>query len=396
MNLLFVSQYYPDSILELLTKYSKVGLDYAANNLCRALVKGFRDNNINFDTINIPHLGSYPLYYKTPLVKGFVSESRRLKSISYINITYAKRYFIKRKVKSQIYKWCDTHQGDKFILFYSYDYISVLNDIKQQYCDVKACVIITDLPEYMATNNGVVTRVNKIMGGDKPKLKTYFTDVDGFVFLAPAMKERLPIANQPWIVIEGIYNPEEDKNTSEKLKEKVVLYTGDLGKRYGIVDLLKAFHGIKGDDYRLWLCGDGDSKEDINRYASIDNRIRYLGLKCRREIINLQKSATLLVNPRHSSEEYTRYSFPSKTMEYMASGTPTLMSHLECIPDEYNRFLYFFNDESVAGMRKSIVEICEKDKNDLRLFGEMAANYIYKYKMPAPQTFKIISFINSL
>ena len=51
------------------------------------------------------------------------------------------------------------------------------------------------------------------------------------------------------------------------------------------------------------------------------------------EIVRLQCEATLLVNPRPSDKEFCKYSFPSKTIEYMASGTPVLMTKLPGVPD---------------------------------------------------------------
>lgn len=60
----------------------------------------------------------------------------------------------------------------------------------------------------------------------------------------------------------------------------------------------------------------------------------------------MQQQATLLVNPRKGHEEYTKYSFPSKTMEYMASGTPTIMYKLPGLPIEYEEYLVLLPDNS--------------------------------------------------
>ena len=38
------------------------------------------------------------------------------------------------------------------------------------------------------------------------------------------------------------------------------------------------------------------------------------------------------VNPRQNNEEFTKYSFPSKTMEYLASGVPVVAYKLDGIP----------------------------------------------------------------
>lgn len=62
------------------------------------------------------------------------------------------------------------------------------------------------------------------------------------------------------------------------------------------------------------------------------------------------KKATLLINPRPSNEEFTKYSFPSKNLEYMASGTPLLATDLPGIPAEYKRYEYIIENENIDGI----------------------------------------------
>lgn len=66
--------------------------------------------------------------------------------------------------------------------------------------------------------------------------------------------------------------------------------------------------------------------------ATKDRRIQYLGSIPHDEILQLQRTASLLVNPRTPEGIYTKYSFPSKTMEYLASGTPTLYMNCQEFP----------------------------------------------------------------
>lgn len=397
MNILFISQYYPEQLLPIFLKKTKVGLDFAAHNLHKALFQGFSENSQKVDIVNAPHLGSFPPYYKTPFIPKYKSEEEHINSFSYLNISYIKRWDINRKMRKEMWQWCEKTKGEKVIFFYNFTALSHLPELKKKFKDVKACLLVTDLPEYMAADNYFLTRLNKkISSIFSSKDKSHFDYVDGCILLAPAMSERLPINGKPWIQVEGIYNPENDQISVEKAKEKVILYTGNLGKRYGILELLDAFHQIDNNNYRLWICGNGDGLNDIKQYEKIDSRIKYLGLFSRSEVIKLQKQATLLVNPRHSCDEYTIYSFPSKTMEYMASGTPTLMSHLKSIPNNYDDYLFYFDDESVDGYSKRIVEICEKSQVELNEFGGKASQFIMQYKTPKPQVEKIISFIRSL
>lgn len=397
MNILFISKYYPDSLIPNFQKYTKIGLDFAAQNLHKALLKGFQENKQKIDIINVPILGSFPPYYKSPFVSGYVSEKEHLKSISYINISYIKRLDINRKIEKEAIKWCNNTTGKKIIFFYNFSALPILSKIKKKYKDVKACLLLTDLPEYMSTDNSILTRINRsirsIFFADDKK---YFNLVDGFVLLAPDMRERIPIENKPWIHIEGIFNPEGIDINVDKDKEKVILYTGNISKRYGIIDLLDAFSKIKSHDYRLWIRGNGDTYDEIQHRMQKDNRIVYFDKMSKQELTILQKRATILINPVHSYEDFTRFFFPSKTLEYLASGTPTLMAPLKCMPKEYSQFVYYFKDESINGMAKQIIEICEKSSEEHRNFGKNASDFIYKYKTPKPQVEKIISFLNKI
>ena len=98
--------------------------------------------------------------------------------------------------------------------------------------------------------------------------------------------------------------------------------------RFGIRDLIAAFNEIDDKEFSLWICGFGLDQPFVEVAAKNDSRIIYWGLVEQNRVFEMQQQATLLVNPRKGDAEFTKYSFPSKTMEYMASGTPTVMYKL--------------------------------------------------------------------
>ena len=149
---------------------------------------------------------------------------------------------------------------------------------------------------------------------------------------------------------------------------------------------------IKGENYELWLCGNGDL-DMVREFSDKDKRIKYLGILSHKEVKALQKQASILVNPRHSYDRYTMYSFPSKTMEYMASGTPTLMSRLKSLPKEYYEHLFFFDDESIEGMSKTIQCCLDIPVSELNKKGKLASLFIKTHKNSQIQGGKIIKFI---
>ena len=71
-----------------------------------------------------------------------------------------------------------------------------------------------------------------------------------------------------------------------------------------------------------------------------------------------------------NSEEYTKYSFPSKIMEYVSTGKPTICYKLDGIPDEYDNILIFPMDNSIESLSQCIVDVSnynEKQMNEIYL-----------------------------
>ena len=179
----------------------------------------------------------------------------------------------------------------------------------------------------------------------------------------------------------------------EKSKTRIILYSGTLAKRYGVMNLVQAFMDMPDPACHLMICGDGDAKEEILLSARKDKRIIYKGLLPRYEILALQKQADLLVNPRTPEGEFTKYSFPSKTMEYLASGTPTLLYRLPGIPDEYFDYCFVLDDLRVEALRRKMDEILSLPYERLRLMGEKARKFVLEQKNPVRQCEKIFQLI---
>lgn len=98
------------------------------------------------------------------------------------------------------------------------------------------------------------------------------------------------------------------------------------------MNLIDAFQQIKDPNYELRICGVGDSEDAIKAAAQKDERIHFWGKLPREQVLEWQSKATVLVNPRQNNEEFTKYSFPSKTMEYLSSGVPLVAYKLDGIP----------------------------------------------------------------
>lgn len=83
-------------------------------------------------------------------------------------------------------------------------------------------------------------------------------------------------------------------------------------------------------------------------------------------------------------------------MEFLASGTPTVMFKLECMPNEYDDYIFYAEGFDVVSLKNKIIEVCEMDNNKREQFGENAKKFILEKKNPRVQCGKIIDFINYL
>lgn len=398
INVLFLGCIYSEAQKDVFLKKSRRGYQFAAQNLQESLIDGFVANDININVLTIPALSTFPRGYKSPFVKNadFVIKGNVLgRSMGYLNIPF-KNHVDYSAAAEYIDQWYNNTKGKHVIFVYALlgQQMYIATAAKRRHSDIKLCIIVPDLPRFMGGN-----KYYKKLGLQEKSINSIYTRIkcfDSLVVLAEPMVADLGMADRPYIVVEGIYSGNSNLNAVDKTKELALLYTGALVLRYGIGDLLDAFMKIDDKRFRLWLCGIGDAVDYIKECKRKDNRIIYFGKVSKSEAETMQKKATLLINPRHSSEELTKYSFPSKTIEYMASGTPTLMCHLPSIPSEYDEHLFYFTDETIDGMAATMVEICEKPSSELSTKGLNARKFVISKKNAKDQVARIIGLLNQI
>lgn len=91
-----------------------------------------------------------------------------------------------------------------------------------------------------------------------------------------------------------------------------------------------------------------DFEDELKNICKRHSNIKYFGVIPNDYVVNKELKATILINPRPTNEEYTKYSFSSKNMEYMVFGTPVLTTKLSGMPEEYYPYVYLFKDESIG------------------------------------------------
>jgi glycosyltransferase involved in cell wall biosynthesis len=382
-----------------LLKLSKTGLQGAANTYQWALICGIEAiMEKTIDIISCLPVGPFPRYYKQLFLH--TKKSYRNKSIylqlGTINVPVLKQQCRRDKVYKILNKMLEQREKPLYLIVYSlYEpYITALIRLKRKYNNkIIICPVITDLPlQYGVAPLKKMDRIAyKMIGKKTLKIASAF---DCYVLLTEQMKIPLKIGNKPYVVIEGIANEKNSINRCILSKrQNIILYSGTLHYQFGLTELLEAFTGIANSDYRLWICGSGEAEDEIRKLSQLDNRIKYLGYVAKDELYQIQRQATILINPRQNNGEYTKYSFPSKTMEYMLSGVPVLMYKLEGVPKEYYEHVYYLEDDSIETLRNKIVEICGKSQLELYEFGKKAQEFILREKASKKQAWRIIEMM---
>lgn len=363
-----------------------------------ALLQGLRDNGAQLDVRSFPVIPAFP---KSKHL-GWGNRTEELESgykarwIGAVNISGIKQLSQRISSHRTLKKWLkeNAHQ-DKAVLIYSaYQPVSKSIVTLCKKYGTKCYAIIPDLPRDMYSV-AKINPVKKFLSGfyvrSAVKIQGRF---DGYIYLTEHMKEVIG-PEAPYIVVEGIANSAEGRELTlqDKAAPKAIMYAGALSEKYGLGNLIEAFMAADLQDTQLWLFGSGDFQGEIEKYAQADPRIRFFGRVSREEILEYEKKATVLVNVRSDSDAFTRYSFPSKVIEYMLSGTPLLMTRLPGIPEEYYGHAFTAADNSVETLKAELEQICAMPTQELLAVGAKAQRFVAEQKSSLVQAAKIINFI---
>ena len=251
----------------------------------------------------------------------------------------------------------------------------------------KPCVgIVTDLPDMLSGS-----RFSKGLANFVIRHCTHY------VLLTQAMNDYLNKTGKPYVILEGhadITMAEKIPSMEKKTSPRICFYAGGVSKQYGLSNLVEGFRNANLPNARLHIYGPGDYVKELQQIAAEDDRIFYGGMLLNTEIVEKEQEATLLVNPRPTNEEYVKYSFPSKTMEYMASGTPVQTTVQPGMPKEYYPYLFLLEDETAEGIAQVLPQLLAKSQEELFEKGSRARAFVLDQRNNLVQAQKIIQMLS--
>ena len=395
-KLIYISSFIPKKYREDILKSQKIYDGNSAEVLSRSIFHGLVQNNIDFTTINISPIGPYPRCNKNIYYEGSITqeEDRDIIDIPFYTLLGYQHYSISINVyKTLKTLLCKERSTD--LLLYSIN-ISALNAIKRLKAEgyqIRLFLIILDFWDDMLRTKNFRNRLKSLF---IPNVQNYYPLCDGYILLTKEMINKID-HKSPFCVVEGMYdsNEERPKPIIKNNRPKVIFYSGMLHEKFGIKQLVEVIHNSDISNVLLKICGSGDFENQLKEYSRKDSRIQYMGLINRNDVLKEQYNADILINPRTADGEFTKYSFPSKTIEYFASGTPTILHRLPGIPDEYYKYCFTFESSNNDDIKRGIENVLQLSPNRLYQVGIDAQHFIFSNKTSQEQTKKIIDFIKN-
>lgn len=357
-----------------------------ANSFEWNVIDGFKKNGINdIKIINVLPVGTFPISYRKLILKDEIWGGYNIE-VGSLNLPFIKQYVRYRKIRKIV-----ENIGDKTIIIYS-TYLPFLKAVSKISNDVQIILIVTDLPEYYD-----LTKTNSIRNffrrSNNNKIYKYLERVDKYVLLTEQMKDRLPVNKKRYTVVEGIIGDGNDFTKHDFHSKFIVTYCGTLNIQFGIKNLIDSIVKLNNENIELHLFGVGDAVDFIKEISCKNPNIVFHGYVSKREIEEFYQQTNLLVNPRKNEGDYTKYSFPSKTMEYLLSGIPFLGYRLDGIPEEYYEYINIIQNDSVEDICDAVTTIYENYDFYIER-ARKGRQFVIENKNNKEQTRKIIDLIN--
>jgi glycosyltransferase involved in cell wall biosynthesis len=367
----------------------------AATRFTQLVLEGFRRHmGEDCESVLLVPIGMYP----ESTVRWW--SARRVGDryyLPFVNFLLLKQLTIAAVLGWRVLRWAAASRGEKRVVVFTCIYLPFLAPFAALAgpLRLKIAAIVPDVPEYEFNYTVSASRLKKALIPAYIRLtRLLYAPIDYFVFLTEAMKEKFP--TRPYEVMEGLIDANSPAPASTPADGvRSVMYSGSLLERFGVRTLIDAFRALPGD-YELWLFGVGDMTAAAQAAAEADPRIRVFGLVPNQEVLSRQRRATVLIDPRPASSEFTRYSFPSKILEYMSSGRPVLTTRLPGIPADYGDKLWFIDDESVDGMRAALARALGASEAERTAFGARSAEYARTEKNNVKRVGRLIAALEAL
>lgn len=409
LNILYVGKFFPHGVLQTVSEDTRGKVEFSNHNFEESLIAGFAElPNVNLRVLTVPNVYSFPHNNRKAFIHKecySIGNRTKVRSVGFCNIAiinqWAKRYGLQRAICQEINNF---DSEDVYIIVNTPVLeltAAVMSAVKKTHKNVVTTVIVPDVRECLLDMESKPKSLkNKIVAHMNKKNAALTQQYNKFVFLTAAMNDYYKVSSDRFMVMEGLLDrrrvdnamAQNGKIESPSSKE-IILYTGTLKKIFGVINLVDIFEQGNFDNTELWICGMGDGAAEISERAKSNPAIKFFGAVTPKKALELQQQATILANPRSANGEYTKYSFPSKTIEYLLAGKTVIMNRLPGIPVDYDSHLIYPDNESAQAWIVALKKIMTMDSAARATHNIHAQQFILENKTADAQCKRICNFI---
>jgi glycosyltransferase involved in cell wall biosynthesis len=130
-----------------------------------------------------------------------------------------------------------------------------------------------------------------------------------------------------------------------------IFFSGALYERYGVESMIHAYLQLKPRNMDLLIAGFGPVAQRIEQLSQQHRQIKFLGLLHPTLTRKYQAGAYVNLNPRPLDVDLDQVAIPSKVLDYISSGAPTLTTRHPWIETQFGDRIDYIDDTSVDGIR---------------------------------------------
>ena len=324
------------------------------------------------------------------------------RSVPFINVFVLKQVALIVSSFLQICEWAITfrHETKVVLCYNAFPYVALPVQWAAKLFKFKTICIFAD-PPIETLNRGFMGRIAKNV--EDASTRRSIKRFDGLVAVNKhAVMEYAP--GSRYIIVDGGFDLNDLKRVECGCQRSAMesddcfraVYSGAVIEYNGIKILLEAAKKVKNPRFRLEIYGDGPLVQYVKDSCEDDPRISYMGNKPNSEMMEIQQNASLLVNPRPVDEPISKFTFPSKIIEYMLSGTPTITTKLNGLTEEYLKHMFVFEDEAPVSMAQAIDSLMNEESTDLIQKATLAREFVIREKNWCVQSDKIVGFLETI
>lgn len=224
------------------------------------------------------------------------------------------------------------------------------------------------------------------------KIKSIVSRLDGYLSLSTGLVDIFN-HNKPHYVFEGLVS--DEKYFKKDPVYDYYFFGGALYERYGVKALVDAFHRSSLRS-KLIIAGSGPLAKYIEQLSYEDYRILYLTQLPKERVLGYEMNAIANINPRPLDKHLDSQSVPSKLIEYLSTGVPTISTKFEKLYGPFKDDVNWIEGNDTFAIQKALEDFEMSNKEEAKKKAYVARQKAFEFYGLSVQSESITYFLTDL